>query len=510
MSRQHCCPELPEVLQFFTNDIIFIFWVGLLKVLIAKFGGSSSSIEDLPFDPVLLQRYRIGCVVESLLLDQSSPEVSIEFFKTILSSLSSLESASMSLSKAVLELKRTLTVLSAPNAGQLLSTFDSLWAGESQERLSELRTDFSKIKTNAQLEDLKKSTLSEETFSSLKNSILTSLKDIYMMMEPPLISRMAATSLLGAAEEGGKIDGLTEKSFEFHTQAQQQAIDEDEEMPYQQPLDPVGIDNTQQCHPTVVLPESSQESTTQPSKGAPKPQGMSFSLMKALSKFCDRGVEDLFNEPDPIIDARISELKKRNDQSSESPKEDNIALGELLPKEAEDQGGGKPKKRLTFEDEPIETEVCPKKKSLLLPNETSKKIEWDSLGPPSSPLPAAPCTKENIQVSQNDLNSSQPKVTPGKVGTITTSSQAFEPVIANRPAPPLSAQSVSSVMKTGKPPQKGRRPFSQQEVEFLKDGYRRYGKKWSVILASYQFADRTAVDLKDKARNLAKKGEIKL
>jgi len=230
--------------------------------------------------------------------------------------------------------------------------------------------------------------------------------------------------------------------------------------------------------------------------------------MKALSKFCDRGVEDLFNEPDPVIDARFSELRKQDDQSSESLQKSDISLGVLLPKETEERPCGKPKKRLTFEDEPIETEVGLKKKSLLLPNETSKKIEWDSLGPPSSPLPAV-LSNENAQISQNDLNSFQLKVAPGKVGSNPNSSQAFEPMVASRP-PPLSAQSGSGVMKSGKPPQKGRRPFSQQEVEFLKDGYRRYGKKWSVILASYQFADRTAVDLKDKARNLAKKGEIKL
>lgn len=45
--------------------------------------------------------------------------------------------------------------------------------------------------------------------------------------------------------------------------------------------------------------------------------------------------------------------------------------------------------------------------------------------------------------------------------------------------------------------------FSPAEVEYLKDGYKRHGNRWAVILSEYPFdPQRTAVDLKDKVRNL--------
>lgn len=60
---------------------------------------------------------------------------------------------------------------------------------------------------------------------------------------------------------------------------------------------------------------------------------------------------------------------------------------------------------------------------------------------------------------------------------------------------------------SGKLPfQRGRRMFSEQEVLNLIEGMRRFGRDWRRILSTYEFNDRTNVDLKDKARNLEKLG----
>lgn len=51
-----------------------------------------------------------------------------------------------------------------------------------------------------------------------------------------------------------------------------------------------------------------------------------------------------------------------------------------------------------------------------------------------------------------------------------------------------------------------RRPFSDVEVTNLMAGIKRFGRNWSRIMEVYAFDGRTNVDLKDKARNLARKG----
>lgn len=53
---------------------------------------------------------------------------------------------------------------------------------------------------------------------------------------------------------------------------------------------------------------------------------------------------------------------------------------------------------------------------------------------------------------------------------------------------------------------KQRRPFSDSEIANLIAGCKKYGRNWSMILERYKFDGRTNVDLKDKARNLEKKG----
>lgn len=52
---------------------------------------------------------------------------------------------------------------------------------------------------------------------------------------------------------------------------------------------------------------------------------------------------------------------------------------------------------------------------------------------------------------------------------------------------------------------RGRRFWTNSEINNLKAGYQRFGPRWATIAASYHFEDRTPVDLKDKHRNLVLK-----
>jgi hypothetical protein len=52
----------------------------------------------------------------------------------------------------------------------------------------------------------------------------------------------------------------------------------------------------------------------------------------------------------------------------------------------------------------------------------------------------------------------------------------------------------------------GREKFSGREEVFVRQGVAQFGKNWKKILAQYDFLpQRTAVDIKDKWRNMNKK-----
>lgn len=55
---------------------------------------------------------------------------------------------------------------------------------------------------------------------------------------------------------------------------------------------------------------------------------------------------------------------------------------------------------------------------------------------------------------------------------------------------------------------KKRRPFTDEETDNVLEGYRKYGARWKTILENYKFDNRTAVDLKDKIRNLKRSMDI--
>ena len=55
---------------------------------------------------------------------------------------------------------------------------------------------------------------------------------------------------------------------------------------------------------------------------------------------------------------------------------------------------------------------------------------------------------------------------------------------------------------------RSKKPFTEEEVQNLMAGMARFKNQWVTILRNYRFNNRTGVDLKDKARNLQKRGLI--
>jgi hypothetical protein len=200
----------------------------------------------------------------------------------------------------------------------------------------------------------------------------------------------------------------------------------------------------------------------------------------------------------------------------------------------------KEKKRLIFDDDEEGDEdgkgatsvVVDKKKSMLLPNGTAKKIQWDEHEAENTPVPHPNSSSQDapLRIAK-----------PPKSAILPSSSQASAPEAPKHAKPNLASSNQASkqpskqVSKPGSPPpeqplvpcsslaptgastgaptiqkQKGRRSFSEQETRNLVEGLRRFGRKWAIILATYEFNDRTQVDLKDKARNLEKAGLIVL
>jgi hypothetical protein len=54
---------------------------------------------------------------------------------------------------------------------------------------------------------------------------------------------------------------------------------------------------------------------------------------------------------------------------------------------------------------------------------------------------------------------------------------------------------------------KKRKFFTSEEEEAIIEGYRRYGNSWATIRSVYKL-ERSPHDIKDKVRNLQKKGKI--
>lgn len=110
-------------------------------------------------------------------------------------------------------------------------------------------------------------------------------------------------------------------------------------------------------------------------------------------------------------------------------------------------------------------------------HKSAKKIQWSSDG------------EEDGNNLPNQASISPATTTPsGKIGK------------RIRVLPAAASRTVNS---TGA---RHRRPFSDAEVTNLMAGIKRFGRNWSRIMEVYAFDGRSNVDLKDKARNLARKG----
>lgn len=135
------------------------------------------------------------------------------------------------------------------------------------------------------------------------------------------------------------------------------------------------------------------------------------------------------------------------------------------------QSSKKPKSKTTENTANITTSSI-SKTSLMERHDSAEKISWETQQMSSD--------EEVIRVTR-----------PEPVATATTTSTVRTVTSSNN----------EKKVKTG-----GRRRFSETETRNLIEGIRRFGRDWRRILSTYEFDDRSNVDLKDKARNLEKLG----
>lgn len=367
-------------------------------------------------------------------------------------------------------------------------------------------------------------------------------------MEPPLIAKMsrrpsATTGKALATDddvedmEEEEVPMQTQAPLDFYTQAVDYSAGMQAPLLYTQAAEPLAtqpppssinpFDSSGFAASPPVLPKSSPEESSadkeeseddaapEEAQGKAKVEEpltkISFMALKAIINAAEEGLDTIFDDRDKVIQACYA---KYEEFCKELAKEDNLLpLEQLIPKASSPLP--KRNKSLQYADEDEEVgpenkvptmEESPKKKSLLLPNFTSKRVQWDSLSP-SSPAGSSTPKKEKASAAlQSDedvvLESPEKKEnTPEEAANAAATQQA-----------PESSGMAAFELKKEKTNRNvtGRRAFSDAEVGYLKEGLRKFGKNWKIILNAYPFNDRTGVDLKDKARNLVKRGEINL
>lgn len=139
---------------------------------------------------------------------------------------------------------------------------------------------------------------------------------------------------------------------------------------------------------------------------------------------------------------------------------------------------GIPKQASATADSSAKSRTIAKAPSLLDRHASAERITWESQ---QSPVKAAPVSAKRVVVATAPIDSTQ-----------------------NIP----SAETISQEPNRPRPQARARRRFTDDEVANLIEGYKRFGNDWKAISMHYKFNDRTNVDLKDKARNLAKHGLI--
>lgn len=134
-------------------------------------------------------------------------------------------------------------------------------------------------------------------------------------------------------------------------------------------------------------------------------------------------------------------------------------------------------------------------------NLTSEKITIDQARKEEVIINSVNCSVSNVKSSLMERHDSAERI------SWETQKSKFQQseIIRQEKKPIYSPVDSSSNIKRF-PGQRGRRMFSEQEVLNLIEGIRRFGRDWRRILDTYEFNDRTNVDLKDKARNLDKLG----
>lgn len=223
---------------------------------------------------------------------------------------------------------------------------------------------------------------------------------------------------------------------------------------------------------------------------------VSVDVMKDIIRVCNEDPLRLFQEEDPVIDEAYKHLAKY--QKSQAEDRELPPMSQLLPRDLTPIAGPKKKticydSELVFDSSPL---VQGKKKSMLLPDETASRVTWT---PEKENMKTA--TKELTFVNPNNSHNSNNSPAPSQPESQRKRARLYE-------AEAQDPEGTGPVRLDS--PGRGRRKWTRQETEDLKDGLRRFGRKWAVILANYKFLDRSSVDLKDKARNLAKAGHITL
>lgn len=111
--------------------------------------------------------------------------------------------------------------------------------------------------------------------------------------------------------------------------------------------------------------------------------------------------------------------------------------------------------------------------------------------------------------NKNTLSQSESNVGGAKRPLLERDSSAEQIIWTSQSG--ISSQSLANHTSTGNKP-KRRNRWSEEEIEILIQGYKRHGPNWHRILNAYPlvFRGRTNVDLKDKARHLAKSGLLSM
>jgi len=298
------------------------------------------------------------------------------------------------------------------------------------------------------------------------------------------------------------------------------------------------LESTQIIEPTQ---NSDNEADEEPEQFQQPITHIPLGVFRKLFQFCDDRPEDFFAQPDPVLDECYRRLALFQADLVRDTRAEMPPMSSLLPTETSPVQEQKRKKRISFEsdfeedekekkeeeededeneeededededngkdakaelkrEERTKQKKQKKKKSMLLPDASAHRLEWSS---------HSPSNENTALVSASAKNSSSlsqpPSLTPIKVASASASAISAT-ALASSPA----SSSTTTTRLVAKPTGKSRRPWSVHEKENLKEGLRRFGRKWSIILASYKFNERTQVDLKDKARNMVRAGEIVL